>query len=45
LLLQQQQQMPRADLFLIRDYPPWALRARTQVGRPIGLSASDRDGP
>jgi hypothetical protein len=33
------------DLFLIRDNRPRPLRAATQVGRPISLSASDRDEP
>ena len=33
------------DLILIRDHGPWTLRAATQVGRRISLSASGRDDP
>jgi len=36
---------PRADLILIRDDRPPALRAATEVGRSAGLFAINRDGP
>jgi len=34
-----------SELILIRDHRPRALCAATQVDRPVGLSASDRDSP